>query len=123
LAYGKQSKYGGAGKNPATPRRQSMSENTLTLEFLNSKRQEILRLANKYGARNVRIFGSTARGAATPESDLDMLVEFEPERSLLDQTALMQELERLFGCQVHVVEPEGLHWYIRDAVLNEAVPL
>lgn len=90
-------------------------------ELLEGKREEVLRIAARYGARNVRIFGSAARGEAGPSSDLDFLVDMEEGRSLLDLTGLWQELERLLGRQVDVVEPEGLHWYIRDRVLKEAV--
>ncbi len=92
-------------------------------EFLASKRGDILRVARKHGARNVRVFGSAARGDDAPASDVDFLVELEPGRSLLDHVALLQELEDLLGRKVDLVEPEGLHWYIRDKVLAEAVPL
>jgi uncharacterized protein len=71
----------------------------------------------------VRVFGSAARGEAEPDSDIDFLVDFEPGRSLLDLSRLWQDLEELLGRQVDVVEPGGLHWYIRDRVLQEAVPL
>ncbi len=92
-------------------------------ELLESKRGEILQIAAKHGAHNVRIFGSVARGEATPESDLDFLVELEPGRSLLDHVALLQDLEGLLGRKVDLVEPEALHWYIRARILQEAIPL
>ena len=92
-------------------------------EALQDSREEILHLASKYGADNVRIFGSRARGEAGPDSDVDFLVEMEPGRSLLDLGRLLMDLQDLLGCRVDVVEPEGLHWYIRDTVLKEAVPL
>jgi predicted nucleotidyltransferase len=88
-----------------------------------AKRGEILRIAAKYGARNVRIFGSRMRGEAGPNSDVDFLVEMAPGCSLLDLGRLAMDLQDLLGCRVDVVEPEGLHWYIRDTVLKEAVPL
>jgi predicted nucleotidyltransferase len=91
--------------------------------LVQAKREDILRLAAKYGAHNVRVFGSLARGEAGPESDLDLLVDFEPGRSLLDQVGLWQDLEELLGCKVDVVSEPALHWYIRDCVLREAVPL
>jgi predicted nucleotidyltransferase len=91
--------------------------------LLQTKREDILRIAAHHGATNIRIFGSAARGEAGPDSDVDFLVELEPGRSLLDHVALLQDLEDLLGCKVDLVEPEGLHWYIRDRVLREAVPL
>jgi uncharacterized protein len=92
-------------------------------ELLHAKREDILRTAARHGASNVGVFGSVARGEAGPSSDIDFLVELAPDRSLLDQVALLQDLEDLLGRRVDVVEPEGLHWYIRDRVLKEAVPL
>jgi hypothetical protein len=92
-------------------------------ELLETKREGILRLAAQHGAKNVRIFGSAARGEAEASSDIDFLVEMEDGRSLLDLVGLWQDLEELLGRRVDVVEPEGLHWYIRDRVLEEAVPL
>jgi len=92
-------------------------------ELLKSKRQEILAIAARHGARNVRIFGSVARGEAGPESDLDILVEMEPGASLMDHVALMQDLEDLLERKVDVVSDRALHWYIRERVLAEATPL
>jgi len=95
----------------------------MTADTLRSRRTEILAVARKRGARNVRIFGSVARGDAEPDSDVDILVELEPGRSLLDHSGLMLDLSELLGCRVDVVSERALHWYIRDRVLAEAVPL
>ena len=92
-------------------------------ELLRAKRQEILTIAARHGAHNLRVFGSVARGEAGPESDLDILVEMEPGKSLLDHIALMQDLEDLLQRKVDVVNERALHWYIRDRVLAEATPL
>ena len=88
--------------------------------LLEEKRQEILRICAKHGARNVRVFGSTVRGEAHRDSDLDLLVEFEPQRSLLDQAALVFELEKLLGRKVDVVSEQGIYWLLRRRILNEA---
>jgi len=95
----------------------------MTLAILREKREEILRVAASHGAVNVRIFGSLARGEAGPESDLDLLVEMAPGRSLLDRIGLLEDLQALLGCEVDVATERGLHWYIRERILNEAVPL
>lgn len=92
-------------------------------ESLQAKREEILRAAARHGASNVRIFGSVARGEAGPESDVDVLVDLEPGRSLLDHAALLLELEELLGCPVDVVTERGLRARFRERVLREAVPL
>ena len=92
-------------------------------ELVNQKREDILRIAQRYGARNVRIFGSVIHGEDNTQSDIDMLVNFRPESSLLDHVALMQDLEELLGRTVDVVSEKALHWYIRDRVLKEAKPL
>jgi len=92
-------------------------------KLLKSKRRRILSLAAKHGARNVRVFGSVARGEARPTSDVDFLVEFAQNRSLLDQSGLMLDLQDLLGRKVDIVTPGALHWYIRDRVLAEAVAL
>jgi predicted nucleotidyltransferase len=92
-------------------------------ELLRAKREDILRLCAKYGARNVRVFGSVARGEADEQSDLDFLVELEPGRTLFDLGGLQYELEGLLGRRVDVVTEQGLQRRIRERVLREAVPL
>lgn len=90
---------------------------------LKRKRDDVLAIAEAHGARNVRVFGSVARGEETDDSDLDLLVEMEPGRSLLDMGRLLMDLQDLLGCEVQIAEPEALHWYVRKRVLEEAVPL
>jgi predicted nucleotidyltransferase len=92
-------------------------------EIVRAKREDILRVCAKYGARNVRVFGSVARGEADEQSDLDFLVELEPGRTLFDLGGLQNELEGLLGCRVDVVTERGLKRRIRERVLREAVPL
>ncbi len=92
-------------------------------EHLREKRDNILRTCAKYGARNVRVFGSAARGEADEKSDLDFLVELEPGRTLFDLGGLQYELEELLGCRVGVVTERALKKRIRDRVLREAVPV
>ncbi len=86
-------------------------------------RDEILRLAALRGARNLRVFGSVARGDANENSDLDLLVEWEPGRSLLDHSGLVQDLQELLGVKVHLGTEKSLHWYVRDRILREATPI
>ena len=95
----------------------------MDIQSLRVKREEILQIAEKHGARTVRIFGSVARGEADVASDLDLLVEMEPGRSLLDLGGLLMELQDLLGCRVDVVTEKGLRERIRDRVLREAVAL
>ena len=92
-------------------------------ELLSTKREDILRIAAKYGAYNVRIFGSVARGEADSESDIDFLVNMEPGRSLLDLCGLLIDLEELLGRKVDVVTEKGLRDRIRERVLKEAIAL
>ncbi|MCX5914926.1 MAG: nucleotidyltransferase family protein [Deltaproteobacteria bacterium] len=87
------------------------------------KREEILKTAHKYGARNMRLFGSAARGRTSISSDVDFLVEMEPGSSLLDIVAIKQDLEDLLGCKVDVVTENALSPYIRDEILREAMSL
>ena len=92
-------------------------------ELLRAKRDDIVGLAGRYGARNVRVFGSVARGDAGPDSDVDFLVDMEPSRSLLDRVELVDGLRELLGREVDVVTEESLYWLVRRRILKEATPL
>ena len=92
-------------------------------QLLEEKRGQILRIAAEHGAREIRAFGSVARGEADRESDIDFLVELEPGRSLLDLGGLQMELESLLGRRVDVATARGLKARIRERVLREAVPV
>ena len=95
----------------------------MDIQSLRVKREEILQIAEKHGARTVRIFGSVARGEADAASDLDLLVEMEPGRSLLDLGGFLMELQDLLGCRVDVVTEKGLRKRIRDRVQKVVVAL
>ena len=92
-------------------------------ELLRARREEILRLAASHGARNIRVFGSVARGEADQASDVDFLVEMEPGRTLLDMGGLLMDMQALLGRHVDVISARGLRSSIRDRVLREAVSL
>jgi len=94
-----------------------------TVELLAGKRDQILEIAHRYGARNVRVFGSVARGSARPDSDVDFLVDFEDGRSLFDQAGLWLDLREILNCEVDVLTPGGLHPSFADQILAEARPL
>jgi predicted nucleotidyltransferase len=94
----------------------------MTVE-LNKHRSAILRIAAEHGARNVRVFGSVARGTASEASDLDLLVAMDAGRSLLDLVALNQDLEDALGRPVDVVSEGGLSPYLRERILAEAIAL
>ena len=96
----------------------------VTLDTLRTERwEEVLHLAERRGAHSLRVFGSVARGEAKENSDLDLLVEWEPGRSLMDHAGLVQDLQELLGIKVHVGTEKSLHWYVRDRILLEATPL
>ena len=80
------------------------ARNMLTLEDLRARRQEILRTAASRGARNLRVFGSVARGEANADSDIDLLVEMEPGRTALDLSELILDLQEALGRRVDIVE-------------------
>jgi hypothetical protein len=92
-------------------------------ELLSAKRDEILSLAAKHGAFNVRVFGSVARGEERSDSDIDFLVEMESHRSLLDQVGLIQDLEDLLGRKVDVATETGLRERLKVRILRDAIPL
>jgi predicted nucleotidyltransferase len=91
--------------------------------ILKDRRETILRVAASHGARDVRVFGSRARGAARSDSDVDILVKLETDRSLLNLIAMKQDVEDLLGCKVDVVTEAALSLYNREQVLNEAIAL
>lgn len=88
--------------------------------LLEEKKNEIREIAARHGARNVRVFGSVARGEARPDSDVDFLVDMAPGRTLLDLGGLLMELRDLLGLDVDVVTEQGLKPRIRERVLKEA---
>ena len=92
-------------------------------DLIAAKRGEILQVAAQHGARNVRVFGSAARGESTDESDIDLLVDLEPGRSLLDHSALLQDLQDLLGRKVGVLTERSIYWLLRRRILREARPL
>ena len=92
-------------------------------ELVKLRRKEILAIAHRYGAKDVCVFGSVARGEARPDSDIDFLVELEPGRSLFDLGGMLYDLQELLGVQVDVVTRNGLRTRIRERVLSEAIPL
>ncbi|RLB50860.1 MAG: nucleotidyltransferase [Deltaproteobacteria bacterium] len=90
---------------------------------LEDYRTELAAIAAKAGVRSVRVFGSRARGDNDPDSDLDLVVQLEPGRGLLDLAGFKLELEALLGCSVDVVTEAGLSPYLRDQILRESVPI
>ena len=94
-----------------------------TLETLRQHREAILAVARRRGVRAVRVFGSVSRGEATPDSDVDFLVEVEPGRSLIDLGGFVADVEDLLGCHVDVVSDRGLRPRFRERVTREAVAL
>lgn len=95
----------------------------LTCQDIRNRRQEILEIAGRYGAHDVRIFGSVARGDTTDSSDLDLIVRFEPGRSLLDHGGLIMDLRELLGIKVDVIDEDAMRPRFRDHALKEAIPL
>lgn len=92
-------------------------------QLLHQNREEILKLAVHYGASNVRLFGSVARGEADHESDIDLLVDFETGYTLIDRISLIYALEDLLGCSVDVVPAKMLRESVRESVLRDSIPL
>ena len=94
------------------------------LDLLQDKRDAILEIATRHGAHNVRVFGSVARGEATPESDIDLLVDYDLNHiSPWFPAGLILDLENLLNCKVDVVPSDSVHYFIRDRVFQEAMPL
>jgi len=91
--------------------------------ILRTHREQILETARRYGARRVRVFGSVARGSADETSDIDLLVDLAPGRSLMDLGGMLYDLRQLLGVKVDIVTEKGLRPRIRERVLSEAVEL
>jgi len=92
-------------------------------QLIQEKREDILSIAARHGARNVRLFGSIARGEDGPDSDVDFLVDVGPTTSSWFPAGLILDLERALGRRVEIVTDKGLNPHLRDRVLREAVPL
>ena len=96
---------------------------TMHLEDLLKYKKAILALAKQHGAKNIRVFGSVVRGDTTEKSDVDILVDVEPETSLLDLGGLLMDLQDLLKCKVDVVIARSLKKRLKDHILKEAVHL
>jgi predicted nucleotidyltransferase len=94
-----------------------------TSDILAPHREQIQRIAARHGAMSLRVFGSVARGDARPDSDVDLLVEMERGRTLLDVVAIKQDVEDLLDRKVDVVTQAAISPYMRESVLKEAVSL
>lgn len=97
----------------------------MTLQnLIKAKRAEIIAIAAKHGAYNVRIFGSVARGEATEKSDIDFLIDYDLAKiTPWFPGGLLVDLEDLLGCKVDIVTEKSLHDFIRQRIMNEAIPL
>ena len=95
----------------------------ITKDDIRKRRDEIIAVARRYGASDVRIFGSVARGDATDNSDVDFIVRFDPDRSLFDHGGLIVELEELLRVKVDVISEGGMRDRFRDHIMKEIVPL
>ena len=95
----------------------------MDIEQITSERNEIAQIAKQYGASNIRVFGSVARGNADDASDIDFLVDLEKGRSLLDLGGLLMDLQKLLGRSVDIVTEKGLKPRIRERVLSEALAI
>jgi uncharacterized protein len=94
-----------------------------TFQQLRARRVELLALAERRGAKDVRVFGSVARGQDVAGSDIDFLVRMEQGRSLVDLVGLQHDLADTLGCAVDVVSERGLNPYLREQILRDALPL
>jgi uncharacterized protein len=95
----------------------------VTLQTLRERREDILALAQKHGASNVRVFGSVARGEADAASDVDFLVDFDPKKSLFDLGALLMDLQDLLEVEVDVVPEDWMRPQVRELAMQDVVPL
>ena len=103
-----------------------MDYNLLMMETFNTlqvKKTEILALATKHGASNVRLFGSVVRGEEQQDSDVDLLVDMQENRSLFDLIGLQQDIEKILDRKVDILTPNGINRYLKERILAEAAAL
>lgn len=110
----------GLGCGPGAPGWAAALQSPGMSTVIEANRDSILRLARQHGARNVRVFGSFARGEERPTSDVDFLVEMDADRSLLDLVGLSQDLEALLQRRVDVLTDGGIHPGLRSEIMVEA---
>lgn len=91
-----------------------------TFDLLSAKRTELLRATTQHRAHSLRVFGSVARGEDTPESDIDFLVEFSPDASLLALVGLKQDIEAILGRTAKIVTPDGVSPFLRERIQRES---
>jgi predicted nucleotidyltransferase len=92
-------------------------------DIISDKRAAILELAAKYGASNVRVFGSVARGEARPDSDVDLLITFPPDESIFEMVGLWLDLKDLVGRDVSLVSDGIENKRFLNRILKDAVTL
>jgi uncharacterized protein len=96
----------------------------MRLEDLREKREQILSIAERYGATNVRVFGSVVRSEARPDSDVDILIDLaNPSKYTWLGAGMMLDLQELLGAKIDLVIAKNLHWYLRERILEESVSL
>lgn len=95
----------------------------VTRQAVQSRRSEIVAIARRYGASDIRIFGSVARGDSTESSDLDLIVRFEPKRTLFDHGGLLMDLQELLGVKVDIIDEGGMRPRFREHAMREAIAL
>lgn len=100
-----------------------MTSHLSGMTLLQAHKPELLRLAERYGVRNIRVFGSVARGDDRPDSDIDLLVGMEEKRDLFDFIGFKLDVSDLLGKSVDLVSENGIHYLLRDSILSEARPL
>jgi len=95
----------------------------MEIDQLKNYREDILEIAERHNAPNIRVFGSVARGEADEDSDVDFLIDVSSKQSIFDVIRLIRALSELLGCKVDVAQSTVLHPMMRDEVLKEAIPL
>jgi len=96
---------------------------SITLKKIREKKADIIKISQHYHAENIRLFGSVARGEATDKSDVDFLVSFMPNASLLDQAGMIEELSKLLQRNVDVVSERAVSPYLQETINAEAISL